>query len=75
MLNFGQDSAMCIKSGCLASAAFPHRGRLDSYGTRPSYSKEFLFTEAGSGDYAHDSDDNDDDGGDKYHHHNTCRLL
>jgi hypothetical protein len=76
VLNFGQDSALCIKSSCLASTAFPQHGRLDLYGTRFSYSDEFLFTEAGSGDYVHDSDSDDDDGGSgNYHHHNTCRLL
>ena len=78
MLSFGQDSALCIKSSYLASTAFPQHGRLDLYGTRSSYSDEFLFTEAGSGDYVHEADyddDADDGGGDNYHHHNTCRLL
>jgi len=61
----------------LTITAFPQHGRMDLYVTRSSYSDEFLLTEAGSGDYVHDSDSDDDydGGGDNYHHHNSCRLL
>ena len=43
-------------------------GRLDSYGTRSSYSDKFLLTEEGRSGYVNDCDD-DDDYGDKYRHH------